>query len=286
MEPFTFFISYRRRDTAPFALLLKYELERRLQFVKIELDIESINAGDKFPDRLQNMIRNAHATIVLIGKNWMPDHSDEKDWVVEELIHSGYEFNNEMEKNSYELPKRMIVPLFIECSPNFNQFKMPDSIGYIKTLQSLSIDYAGWPLQIGAVISTIAKNSKINERLEKNTQPDPSPSKARTQSIETDELKKILAFDDYSGWSIDNFGNNIERYLIKNFKFKDFNEAKAFMSKVSDYCSDIGHHPDWRNVYDTVTVSLSTWDARNRITIFDLNLALYMNKVAASVKKT
>jgi hypothetical protein len=72
MQPFTFFISYRRQDTAPIALLLKNEIEKRLQFVRVFVDVEEIKPGDQFPDRLRGLIDEAHATVALIGKQWMP----------------------------------------------------------------------------------------------------------------------------------------------------------------------------------------------------------------------
>ncbi len=42
MEPFTFFVSYRWKDTAPIALLFKYEMEKRLQFVRAFVDVEEM----------------------------------------------------------------------------------------------------------------------------------------------------------------------------------------------------------------------------------------------------
>ena len=72
MIPFTFFISYRRQDTAPIALLLKSEIEKRLQFVRVSVDVEEIKGGENFPNRLKDLIGVSHATLVLIGKNWMP----------------------------------------------------------------------------------------------------------------------------------------------------------------------------------------------------------------------
>jgi hypothetical protein len=51
MQPFTFFVSYRRQDTAPIALLLKNEIEKRLQFVRVSVDVDEMRAGDDFPDR-------------------------------------------------------------------------------------------------------------------------------------------------------------------------------------------------------------------------------------------
>jgi hypothetical protein len=98
---FTFFISYRRRNTAPIALLLKYEIEKRLQFVRVFVDVEDIRVGEQFPDRILQLIDQAHATIVLIGRNWMPRReppsavenvrsaeAEERDWVTTELQYS------------------------------------------------------------------------------------------------------------------------------------------------------------------------------------------------------
>jgi TIR domain len=102
-EPFTFFISYRRRDTAPIALLLKYEIEKRIQFVRVLVDVQEIHPGDHFPQRLEQMIAKAHATVILIGQNWMPPKSNissevsskegssnaiENNWIVTELQQS------------------------------------------------------------------------------------------------------------------------------------------------------------------------------------------------------
>ena len=95
------------------------------------------------------------------------------------------------------------------------------------------------------------------------------------------ELRQILSYDDYEGWYIDNFGNAETTYIAKTFKFRHFNQASDFMRLVSDYCRVLDHHPEWRNVFNHVSVSLTTWDARRRVTIYDLNLALYMNKAAS-----
>ena len=98
------------------------------------------------------------------------------------------------------------------------------------------------------------------------------------------ELSAILAYDDYEGWYVDNFGNAEVRYLVKTFRFPHFNQAADFMAMVSDHCRVLDHHPEWRNVFNHVTVSLTTWDAHRRVTIYDLNLALYMNMAAKAVR--
>lgn len=61
--------------------------------------------------------------------------------------------------------------------------------------------------------------------------------------------------------------------LKATFKFKDFVEAFAFMSKVALAAEKMNHHPNWSNVYNTVTIELSTHDAGNIVTEKDHKLA-------------
>jgi 4a-hydroxytetrahydrobiopterin dehydratase len=49
----------------------------------------------------------------------------------------------------------------------------------------------------------------------------------------------------------------IERY----FKFADFNEAFGFMTRVALLADKHDHHPEWSNVYNRVTIGLTTHDA-------------------------
>lgn len=61
--------------------------------------------------------------------------------------------------------------------------------------------------------------------------------------------------------------------LIKTFKFRDFKEAFGFMTKVALVAEKMGHHPNWSNVYNTVTIELSTHDVGNVVTDKDRALA-------------
>jgi 4a-hydroxytetrahydrobiopterin dehydratase len=61
--------------------------------------------------------------------------------------------------------------------------------------------------------------------------------------------------------------------LIRTFRFKDFTEAFGFMTKVALLAEKMDHHPFWTNVYNTVTIELSTHDAGNVVTDKDRALA-------------
>ncbi len=61
--------------------------------------------------------------------------------------------------------------------------------------------------------------------------------------------------------------------LTRQFEFKNFSEAFAFMTRVAIEAERLGHHPDWNNVYNKVEINLSTHDAGNTVTEKDRKLA-------------
>jgi len=61
--------------------------------------------------------------------------------------------------------------------------------------------------------------------------------------------------------------------LKKTFKFKDFTQAFGFMAKVALISEKMDHHPLWTNVYNVVSIELSTHDAGDVVTDKDRKLA-------------
>lgn len=152
-------------------------------------------------------------------------------------------------------------------------------------LHSEHIDYAGWPTMIGPLLDRLAVKLSLKKRPDADEYPKADLAKARTQPLPDAELAQILRYDDFEGWYVDNYGNAEVRYLVKTFKFPHFDQAADFMALVSNHCRVLDHHPEWRNVFNHVTVSLTTWDAQRRVTIYDMNLALFMNMAAKAVIK-
>ncbi|MGA9212887.1 4a-hydroxytetrahydrobiopterin dehydratase [Kaistella sp.] len=69
--------------------------------------------------------------------------------------------------------------------------------------------------------------------------------------------------------------------LQQTFKFKDFSEAFAFMTRVALVAESQQHHPEWFNAYNKVTISLCTHDAGDIITEKDYKLAQAIDKIIA-----
>ena len=94
---------------------------------------------------------------------------------------------------------------------------------------------------------------------------------ADVQKLSEDQVNQSLG--DLPGWSLE--GGKLHR----KFKFKDFSEAFGFMSRSALLAEQMGHHPEWFNVYNSVEVSLMTHDVGG-ISEKDLKMAAKMNGFA------
>lgn len=65
--------------------------------------------------------------------------------------------------------------------------------------------------------------------------------------------------------------------ITREFLFKDFNAAFAFMTQVALAAEKRDHHPEWFNVYNKVRITLSTHDAGG-VTQKDLDLAAFIDQ--------
>lgn len=67
--------------------------------------------------------------------------------------------------------------------------------------------------------------------------------------------------------------------LVADFKFADFTQAWAFMTEVAIHAEKQNHHPNWSNVYNNVSIELTTHDAGNTITDKDRKLAAKVDEL-------
>ena len=82
------------------------------------------------------------------------------------------------------------------------------------------------------------------------------PTSSKLNAEECASRLAALNLNLSSPWQI-----NSDLKLAKVLRFDDFIEAWGFMSKVALYAEKHDHHPEWCNVYNTVTIELTTHDA-------------------------
>ena len=76
-----------------------------------------------------------------------------------------------------------------------------------------------------------------------------------------------------------------DNQLAATFKFKDFVQAFAFMTEVAFRAEKMDHHPNWTNVWNTVSFELNTHSAGGKVTERDWKLAKAIDQAAEKYKK-
>jgi len=117
------FISYRRDDGSDTAQLLQSHLQKMFGEDNVFLDVDTIKAGEKFPDSLKNAVSSAKVVIVMVGNNWKgidPKGNrmlQEEDWVRKEL------------ELALSDEKKKIFPLFVKGATPSKAFdELPASL--------------------------------------------------------------------------------------------------------------------------------------------------------------
>ena len=88
------------------------------------------------------------------------------------------------------------------------------------------------------------------------------------KKLTAEEIEQGL--DRAEGWSIEN------GKLHRDFKFDDFVAAFGFISRVALLAESLGHHPEWFNVYNKVSIDLTTHDVGG-LSNLDVELAARIN---------
>lgn len=90
------------------------------------------------------------------------------------------------------------------------------------------------------------------------------------------EVSKLLS-GKLVNWSLEGI------YISRTFKFKTFVNAFSFMTAVALNAEKMDHHPEWSNIYNSVTINLNTHDAKG-ITSLDIDLAQAIDRLFESYK--
>jgi 4a-hydroxytetrahydrobiopterin dehydratase len=94
---------------------------------------------------------------------------------------------------------------------------------------------------------------------------------ADRRKLSDQEIDAALA--DLAGWQVQ------AGKLHREFRFADFAHAFGFMATAAVLIEKKNHHPEWSNVYNRVTVDLTTHDSGG-ITLLDVELARLLNHIA------
>jgi 4a-hydroxytetrahydrobiopterin dehydratase len=97
----------------------------------------------------------------------------------------------------------------------------------------------------------------------------------KREALSADALQSAL--NELHGWTMEN------KKLHRVYEFADFVHAFGFMATAALEIEKMNHHPEWSNVWNRVTVDLTTHDAGG-VTADDVKLARKLEEIANKLK--
>lgn len=97
--------------------------------------------------------------------------------------------------------------------------------------------------------------------------------------LQSSEMVKYL--QDLPLWSLSDQSNAIQR----TFRFVNFDQAFAFMTKVATEAERHNHHPEWFNVYNKVEITWTTHDVKG-LSIKDIQMAIFCDQLFSHESQT
>jgi pterin-4a-carbinolamine dehydratase len=266
------FISYRRSDTEWVAQSLYQQLRSRFGPGQLFMDVNAIEPGSRWPERLRDELAASTILVVLIGSRWLSATDrywrrrldDPGDWVRREL------------KVALEENKRVLVIQVDDASLPPAE-ALPKPLAGLASIQSTHrLHAASWSSDINAIELLLASWGLRDDEPGPLATPQPEPSKRNLPPIsETELAERLRELPHWEPWkdALPREHPKIRQELRRSYEFESFEEAIAFMSALAPRFTEWNHHPRWSNEWKTLYVRLSTWDAYNRITAVDLAVA-------------
>ncbi|MFS8098521.1 4a-hydroxytetrahydrobiopterin dehydratase [Lentzea alba] len=272
------FISYRRSDTAPVSGRLHAVLRETFGHESVFLDTSSIQPGTVWPDELEVAVTAADVVLVVIGPNWLRAANEwgerlidqPADWVRREL-----ELALALEKP--------VIPVLVGGARMAPRDKLPGAVAALGDRQAVELREAYFDHDVELVVSQMrslmaAAPGAIGPF---PSGPYPVPPLETPDPISSEKLDIALR-GALSEWTVmesplPEDPSDIRVELFREYRFRRFRDAIAFMQEVAPGCDIANHHPRWENIWRTVRVYLTTWDIGHRVSDRDIQLAKYFD---------
>lgn len=151
------FISYRRDDGALAATLIHSHLLRRLPQATVFLDVEAIEHGERFPDRIAAALDGADTLVAVIGPRWIEARDaagrrrldDPDDFVVREITRA-------FERGLH------VQPVLVDGASPPSGRKIPASIAALADLNAITLDPRNTARGLSDVVASVRFRGRIS----------------------------------------------------------------------------------------------------------------------------
>jgi hypothetical protein len=141
------FISYRRNDTQSVAAHLASRLKDAPGISGVFLDVEGIEPGEPFPDRLKRSIQKSNTCLVLIGREWTGlDQANNSS----RIMQAG-DFVRKEVASAIAQQKR-VIPILVEGASMPEAAELPDDVVKVRDLNALFLRHASFEQDVSYIL--------------------------------------------------------------------------------------------------------------------------------------
>ncbi|HXV80090.1 MAG TPA: toll/interleukin-1 receptor domain-containing protein [Candidatus Binatia bacterium] len=148
------FISYRRRDSAPYARSLHERLLDEFRPERIFIDIADIAPGENFVHRIDRALDAVDAVIVLIGEKWLTVADDQSRPRIEDpadMVH--VEIATALRRN------KRVFPVLVGGAKMPAGSELPSPLKGLAQLNAIEITDTRWAYDVGCLIDAVKARS-------------------------------------------------------------------------------------------------------------------------------
>ncbi len=267
------FISYRRADTGPSVRALATTLRQAFGVTSVFVDTETIRAGEKWPKRIVDALGSSCVMIVVIGPAWLREADDygrrrldsEDDWVRREIEQA--------------IATRVaLVPVTVGGAVIPSRPALPRSVRRLLDHQAYEIRDNYWEQDVAGLMRRLEELGCRRTAADvKYPKPHAAPKELSGAELER-ALRKLTKWR-LQDSTIAGREPETQTEIVRTFTFAKFEDVIDFMSKAAPYIANMDHHPRWQNIYQSLTISLTTWDIGFVPSRFDVELANFFDRL-------
>jgi pterin-4a-carbinolamine dehydratase len=269
------FISYRRADSAAVSGRLYADLQHAFGESAVFMDTSSIAPGAIWPRSIEEALARANVVLVVMGPQWIRVANE---WGERLLDQEGDWVRREVE--TALAADKQVIPLLVSGARIPPPERLPASLRSLCDRQAVPLRDEFFEHDLKLVLTQVEARAKLVGRpTVDNWYPQPPPEVPDPMSEEklAVALKAALRHWQVVESPLPQDVTRTRVELYREYRFKTFRDAIAFMNEVAPGCDIAIHHPRWENVWRHVRVFLTTWDIQHRISDRDVQLAKYFD---------
>jgi hypothetical protein len=144
------FISYRRGETSGQARALHDHLAQRFGAARVFMDVDSIDPGADFVQKIEEAIGSSGVALVLIGRDWLSRRPDEH------LLDDPTDFVR-LETDTALRSGMPVIPILVERAPMPEPEELPESLRPLTRRNALELENQRWEYDVSRLVRAVER---------------------------------------------------------------------------------------------------------------------------------